>query len=283
MRLDSMSLALDRVDATFKREDLSVQSLFDLGQSLNPLREELQAKIAELEPRLAQVDARLKQLGPAPAQGGAARERGDCRRARPPCRRARHARRQLEAGAPAGGARRRARRADHRAPALALRPAIVRAVPERALAAGLAGCRQSLRRGAGPARRADAIRVGCAAQRGRPHPWRAGGAHLGGARYCHGDAVALVAAAHRRPGDRAHALHEGAGLDRRVPAYRFDRPAGDAGGDRGARGLPAVAGSLGRDRLWPRYCRRDRRLRSCDCKRCARSRRTVAPPRCTRR
>ena len=68
MRLDSMSLALDRVDATFKREDLSVQSLFDLGQSLNPLREELQAKIADREPRLAQVDARLKQLGPAPAQ-----------------------------------------------------------------------------------------------------------------------------------------------------------------------------------------------------------------------
>ena len=68
MSLDSMSLALDRVDATSKREDLSVQSLFDLGQSLNPLREELQAKIAELEPRLAQADARLKQLGPAPAQ-----------------------------------------------------------------------------------------------------------------------------------------------------------------------------------------------------------------------
>jgi potassium efflux system protein len=67
--LDSASLALDRADATFKREGLSVQALFDLGRSLNPLREELQAKVADLEPRLAEVDAQLKQLGPAPAQG----------------------------------------------------------------------------------------------------------------------------------------------------------------------------------------------------------------------
>src|SRR5262245_56471971 len=68
-RLDAIRLTLDRIDATFRREGLAVQALFDLGQGLNPLREELQAKIDDLGPRLAQVDARLKQLGPAPAQG----------------------------------------------------------------------------------------------------------------------------------------------------------------------------------------------------------------------
>ena len=66
-RLDAIRLTLDRADATFKREGLSVQALFDLGQGLSPLREELQRRIDELQPRLAQVDARLKQLGPAPA------------------------------------------------------------------------------------------------------------------------------------------------------------------------------------------------------------------------
>jgi potassium-dependent mechanosensitive channel len=68
-RLEAIRIALDRVDATFKREGLSVQALFDLGQGLNPLREELQARIDDLEPRLAGLDARLKQLGPAPAPG----------------------------------------------------------------------------------------------------------------------------------------------------------------------------------------------------------------------
>jgi potassium-dependent mechanosensitive channel len=67
--LDATRLTLDRADATFKREGLSVQALFDLGQGLNPLRDELQARINGLGPSLAQADARLKQLGPAPAQG----------------------------------------------------------------------------------------------------------------------------------------------------------------------------------------------------------------------
>jgi small-conductance mechanosensitive channel len=66
-RLDAIRLTLDRADATFRREGLSVQALFDLGQGLAPLRDELQARIDELEPRLAGVDARLKQLGPPPA------------------------------------------------------------------------------------------------------------------------------------------------------------------------------------------------------------------------
>jgi potassium-dependent mechanosensitive channel len=68
-RLDAIRLTLDRADATFKREGLSVQALFDLGQGLGPLRDELQARIDDIGPRLAQADARLKQLGPPPAQG----------------------------------------------------------------------------------------------------------------------------------------------------------------------------------------------------------------------
>ena len=155
MRLNSMSFALDRVDATSKREDLSVQSLFDLGQSLNPLREELQAKIAELEPRLAQVDARLKQLGPAPAQ------------AAPPESEAIAAERARLAGelgtldASLKQARLLAARADELAAQITERR---RSLYARQLFAPspsvlsplrLAGRRQSLRRGAGPARRAD--------------------------------------------------------------------------------------------------------------------------------
>src|SRR5262249_34266230 len=52
---------------SFKRDILSVQALFDLGQGINPIREELRSKIAELEPRHAQLEAQLKQLGPPPA------------------------------------------------------------------------------------------------------------------------------------------------------------------------------------------------------------------------
>src|SRR5712691_1356926 len=70
--LDSSRLTLDRIEATLKREGLSVQALFDLGQSINPVREEVSARVADLEPRLAQVDARIKQLGPAWAPGAPA-------------------------------------------------------------------------------------------------------------------------------------------------------------------------------------------------------------------
>jgi potassium efflux system protein len=63
----AVRLVLDQIEATLRRDGLSVRALFDLGQALNPVRDELRGKIAELEPRLAQVDARLKQLGPAPA------------------------------------------------------------------------------------------------------------------------------------------------------------------------------------------------------------------------
>jgi potassium-dependent mechanosensitive channel len=64
--LNAIRLTLDRADATFKREGLPVQALFDLGQGLSPLRDELQARIDDLGPRLAQADARLEQLGPPP-------------------------------------------------------------------------------------------------------------------------------------------------------------------------------------------------------------------------
>jgi potassium-dependent mechanosensitive channel len=68
-RLEAAKLALDRLEASFKRETLSVQALFDLGQAINPISEELRVKIAELEPRRAQLEAQFKQLGPPPGQG----------------------------------------------------------------------------------------------------------------------------------------------------------------------------------------------------------------------
>jgi potassium efflux system protein len=68
-KLETARLALDRLEASFRRETLSVQALFDLGQAINPIREELRGKIAELEPRRAQLEVQLKQLGPPPAQG----------------------------------------------------------------------------------------------------------------------------------------------------------------------------------------------------------------------
>src|SRR6266851_10362214 len=66
-RLDTAKLALDWIDAAFRREGLSVQALFDLGRSIDPVREELRAGIDDLEPRRVQLEAQLKQLGSAPA------------------------------------------------------------------------------------------------------------------------------------------------------------------------------------------------------------------------
>src|SRR5262249_55208637 len=68
-RLDAAKLALDQLEATFKRETHSVQALFDLGQAINPIREELHTRIAELEPHHAQLAVQLKQLGSPPAAG----------------------------------------------------------------------------------------------------------------------------------------------------------------------------------------------------------------------
>ncbi len=67
--LGAARMALDRIDASFKREGSSVQALFELGQSVVPVRAALDATIADLEPRAAQVELHLEQLGPAPASG----------------------------------------------------------------------------------------------------------------------------------------------------------------------------------------------------------------------
>ena len=66
--LEAVRLLLDRIEVTLKREGLSAQTIYDLGQTLNPARDDLRARIAELEPQVAQADARLKQLGPPPAK-----------------------------------------------------------------------------------------------------------------------------------------------------------------------------------------------------------------------
>ena len=66
--LEAIRLLLDRIEGTLRREGLSVQALYDLGQTLNPTRDDLHARVADLEPQFAQVEARLKQLGPPPAK-----------------------------------------------------------------------------------------------------------------------------------------------------------------------------------------------------------------------
>ena len=66
--LEAIRLLLDRIEGTLRREGLSVQALYDLGQTLNPARDDLRARVADLEPQFAQVEARLKQLGAPPAK-----------------------------------------------------------------------------------------------------------------------------------------------------------------------------------------------------------------------
>src|SRR5689334_22016576 len=39
--LEAIRLLLDRIEVTLRREGLSVQALYDLGQTLNPARDEL--------------------------------------------------------------------------------------------------------------------------------------------------------------------------------------------------------------------------------------------------
>jgi small-conductance mechanosensitive channel len=67
-RLETARLELDRVETALRRDGLTVQALYELGQALNPVREALRDAIAEVEPRLAQVEARLKQIGPPPGK-----------------------------------------------------------------------------------------------------------------------------------------------------------------------------------------------------------------------
>ena len=70
--LEPMKLALDQIQATLRREDLSVETLGELETSLTPVRDNLRAKLADLERRLAQLDERRKQFGPPPAAGAPA-------------------------------------------------------------------------------------------------------------------------------------------------------------------------------------------------------------------
>lgn len=72
--LEPMRLVLDQVEATLRREGLTVRALFDLGQTVASVREELRARIVDLEPRVAQTETRLKQLGPAPGPGSPAED-----------------------------------------------------------------------------------------------------------------------------------------------------------------------------------------------------------------
>src|SRR5476649_1376771 len=45
--LEPMKLALDQIQATLRREDLSVETLGDLETSLTPVRDNLRAKLAD--------------------------------------------------------------------------------------------------------------------------------------------------------------------------------------------------------------------------------------------
>jgi len=67
-QFEAIRLLLDRMEVTLKREGLSAQTLYDLGQTLNPARDQLRERIADLEPKFAKIEERLKQLGPPPAK-----------------------------------------------------------------------------------------------------------------------------------------------------------------------------------------------------------------------
>ena len=67
--LEPQKLALDQLEATLQRDDLTDDALGEARDSLEPLRGELRESIDTLERRLADVDTRLKQLGDPPAAG----------------------------------------------------------------------------------------------------------------------------------------------------------------------------------------------------------------------
>jgi potassium efflux system protein len=67
--LEPRKLALDQLESTLQREDLTDETLSQARGSLEPLRGELREAIETLERRLADVDTRLKQIGDPPAAG----------------------------------------------------------------------------------------------------------------------------------------------------------------------------------------------------------------------
>ncbi|MBX6424488.1 MAG: mechanosensitive ion channel family protein [Variibacter sp.] len=85
--IEAAKVALDRIENTLGRGELSAKQLGDLRAALAETRDALRAKLEDLEPRMAEAEERLKQLGPpppkdAPAEPAAlAAEREDLSRA----------------------------------------------------------------------------------------------------------------------------------------------------------------------------------------------------------
>ncbi len=71
-QFEAIRLLLDRIEVTLRREGLTVQALYDLGQSAQSGARRSARRIADLEPQLAQLEERVKQLGPPPAKDAAA-------------------------------------------------------------------------------------------------------------------------------------------------------------------------------------------------------------------
>ncbi len=66
--LDQTKAALDEIEETLGREDVSAETLANLRQKLNAAIDALRGFVEELEPRVGEAEERLKQLGPAPAK-----------------------------------------------------------------------------------------------------------------------------------------------------------------------------------------------------------------------
>ena len=67
--LDAARAALGQIEESLKREELSIQALFELAQSALQVRDALVAEIGELERRAEEIEDGRKQLGAAPAPG----------------------------------------------------------------------------------------------------------------------------------------------------------------------------------------------------------------------
>ncbi|WP_188407676.1 DUF3772 domain-containing protein [Agaricicola taiwanensis] len=67
--LDRVKAALDPIEASLSREDLSETELADIRGRVEPLRTQLEAIIVRLQPQIDNINRRLAELGPAPADG----------------------------------------------------------------------------------------------------------------------------------------------------------------------------------------------------------------------
>ncbi len=240
--LEAVRLLLDRIEVTLKREGLSAQTIYDLGQTLNPARDDLRARIAELEPQVAQADARLKQLGPPPAKDAPPENAALAEE------RVRLNKEFGELDAPLKQLRLMAGRADQLADQIneLRRAAYARQLFEQSPSVLSPSLWLESAQALGP-EAAEFGQVAAVVGRHpagsrRPSPRRLGRADASGSRHCRDAALAMVAPARRGAGG-SDPLRQGGDRDRRDAAHRAYGAARHPGGGQGAGELPASAGA----------------------------------------